>query len=79
MIFKQLLQTEAIDVCQIHVGWRASVSSILLLLSTYGLCLAVEHILTLPRGMVFIFGVPACAHAEGVGLCEYVVHLSLID
>ena len=25
------------------------------------------------------FGVPVCPHAGGVGLCEYVVHLSLID
>lgn len=25
------------------------------------------------------FGIPVCPHAGGVGLCEYVVHLSLID
>jgi len=25
------------------------------------------------------FGVPVCPHAGGVGLCEYVIHLSLID
>ncbi|TIB68368.1 hypothetical protein E3P77_01144 [Wallemia ichthyophaga] len=25
------------------------------------------------------FGVPVCPHAGGVGLCEYVVHLSMID
>jgi L-fuconate dehydratase len=25
------------------------------------------------------FGVPVCPHAGGVGLCEYVQHLSLID
>lgn len=25
------------------------------------------------------FGVPVCPHAGGVGLCEYVVHLSLFD
>ena len=27
----------------------------------------------------FRFGVPVCPHAGGVGLCEYVIHLSLID
>jgi L-fuconate dehydratase len=25
------------------------------------------------------FGVPVCPHAGGVGLCEYVQHLSMID
>ncbi len=25
------------------------------------------------------FGVPVCPHAGGVGLCEYVQHLSIID
>ena len=25
------------------------------------------------------FGVPVCPHAGGVGLCEYVQHLSLVD
>jgi L-fuconate dehydratase len=25
------------------------------------------------------FGIPVCPHAGGVGLCEYVQHLSLID
>ena len=25
------------------------------------------------------FGVPVCPHAGGVGLCEYVQHLSLFD
>jgi L-fuconate dehydratase len=25
------------------------------------------------------FGIPVCPHAGGVGLCEYVIHLSLID
>lgn len=28
---------------------------------------------------VLRFGVPVCPHAGGVGLCEYVIHLSLID
>src|SRR5438874_9705988 len=25
------------------------------------------------------FGVPVCPHAGGVGLCEYVQHLSMVD
>jgi L-fuconate dehydratase len=25
------------------------------------------------------FGIPVCPHAGGVGLCEYVQHLSLVD
>jgi len=25
------------------------------------------------------YGVPVCPHAGGVGLCEYAIHLSLID
>jgi L-fuconate dehydratase len=25
------------------------------------------------------FGVPVCPHAGGIGLCEYVQHISLID
>jgi len=25
------------------------------------------------------FGIPVCPHAGGVGLCEYVQHLSMID
>jgi len=25
------------------------------------------------------FGVPVCPHAGGVGLCEYVQHISLVD
>ena len=29
--------------------------------------------------MAHRFGIPVCPHAGGVGLCEYVIHLSLID
>ena len=25
------------------------------------------------------FGVPVCPHAGGVGLCEYVQHLAIVD
>ncbi|WRT66923.1 uncharacterized protein IL334_003888 [Kwoniella shivajii] len=62
MVFKQLLQLDAIDVCQIdscRVGGVNELLSIML--------------------MAAKFGVPVCPHAGGVGLCEYVIHLSLID
>lgn len=62
MVFKQLLQLDAIDVAQIdscRVGGVNEILSILL--------------------MAAKFGVPVCPHAGGVGLCEYVIHLSLID
>jgi len=62
VIFKQLLQAEAIGVCQVdacRVGGLNEVLSILLLAAK--------------------FGVPVCPHAGGVGLCEYVQHLSVFD
>ncbi|PSS36945.1 hypothetical protein PHLCEN_2v1161 [Hermanssonia centrifuga] len=62
MVFKQLLQAEAIDVCQIDSCRLAGVSEVLSVLL-----------------MAAKFGVPVCPHAGGVGLCEYVIHLSLID
>ncbi|THH27444.1 hypothetical protein EUX98_g6744 [Antrodiella citrinella] len=62
MVFKQLLQAEAIDVCQIDSCRLAGVSEVLAVLL-----------------MAAKFGIPVCPHAGGVGLCEYVIHLSLID
>ncbi|KAI0915920.1 hypothetical protein AcV5_003394 [Taiwanofungus camphoratus] len=62
MVFKQLLQAEAIDVCQIDSCRLAGVSEVLSVLL-----------------MAAKFGVPVCPHAGGVGLCEYVIHLSIID
>ncbi|PFH48953.1 hypothetical protein AMATHDRAFT_64126 [Amanita thiersii Skay4041] len=62
MVFKQLLQADAIDVCQIDSCRLAGVSEVLSVLL-----------------MSAKFGVPVCPHAGGVGLCEYVIHLSLID
>ena len=50
VIFKQLMQAEAIDYCQIDACRLAAK-----------------------------FGVPVCAHAGGLGLCEYVQHLCAID
>ncbi|KAH8084305.1 enolase C-terminal domain-like protein, partial [Cristinia sonorae] len=62
MVFKQLLQAEAIDVCQIDSCRLAGVSEVLSVLL-----------------MAAKFKIPVCPHAGGVGLCEYVIHLSLID
>lgn len=62
IIFKQLLQAQAIDVVQIDSCRLAGVSEVLSVLL-----------------MAAKFGVPVCPHAGGVGLCEYVIHLSLID
>ena len=62
VIFKQLMQLNAIDLCQIdscRVGGVNEILSILL--------------------MAKKFGVPVCPHAGGVGLCEYVQHLAMID
>ncbi|KAG9100707.1 hypothetical protein FRC06_003844 [Ceratobasidium sp. 370] len=60
MVFKQLLQAEAIDVVQIDSCRLAGVSEVLAVLL-----------------MAAKFGVPVCPHAGGVGLCEYVIHLSI--
>ncbi len=62
IIFKQLLQAQAIDVCQIDSCRVAGVNENLAILL-----------------MAAKFGVPVCPHAGGVGLCEYVQHLSIFD
>uniref|UniRef100_UPI0024A7C800 enolase C-terminal domain-like protein n=1 Tax=Phaeodactylibacter xiamenensis TaxID=1524460 RepID=UPI0024A7C800 len=62
IIFKQLIQSGAIDFCQIdscRLGGVNEILSVLLMAAKYG--------------------VPVCPHAGGVGLCEYVQHLSFID
>ena len=62
VMFKQLLQANAIGVCQIdscRVGGVNEILAILLMATKYN--------------------VPVCPHAGGVGLCEYVQHLSMID
>jgi L-fuconate dehydratase len=62
VIFKQLLQADAIGTCQVdacRIGGVNEVLSVLL--------------------MAAKFGVPVCPHAGGVGLCEYVQHLSIFD
>lgn len=62
VIFKQLLQAEAIDFCQIDSCRLGGVNEILSVIL-----------------MAKKFGVPVCPHAGGVGLCEYVQHLAMID
>lgn len=62
VMFKQLLQAGAIDVCQLDACRLGGVNE------------AVAVMLLADK-----FGVPVCPHAGGVGLCEYVQHLSAFD
>ena len=62
VIFKQLMQAGAIEVCQIDSCRLAGVNEVLAVLL-----------------MAAKFEIPVCPHAGGVGLCEYVQHLSMID
>jgi L-fuconate dehydratase len=62
VVFKQLMQAEAIDYCQIDACRLGGVNEVLAVL-----LLAAK------------FNVPVCAHAGGLGLCEYVQHLCVID
>jgi L-fuconate dehydratase len=62
VVFKQLLQAEAIDYCQIDACRLGGVNEVIAVL-----LLAAK------------FGVPVCPHAGGLGLCEYVQHLSVVD
>jgi L-fuconate dehydratase len=61
-MFKQLMQADAIDVCQIDSCRVAGVNENLAIIL-----------------MAAKFGIPVCPHAGGVGLCEYVQHLSIFD
>jgi L-fuconate dehydratase len=62
VVFKQLLQANAIRFCQLDAARLGGVNEVLAVL-----LLAAK------------FGVPVCPHAGGVGLCEYVQHLSIFD
>lgn len=62
VMFKQLMQAEAIEICQIDSCRVGGVNEILAILL-----------------MAAKFKIPVCPHAGGVGLCEYVQHLSMID
>lgn len=62
VMFKQLMQAEAISFCQLDAARLGGVNEALAVL-----LLAAK------------FDVPVCPHAGGVGLCEYVQHLAMID
>jgi L-fuconate dehydratase len=62
VMFKQLLQADAIGICQLDAARLGGVNETLAVM-----LLAAK------------FGVPVCPHAGGVGLCEYVQHLSMLD
>ena len=62
VMFKQLLQADAIGVCQIDACRLGGVNEVLAVL-----LMAAEA------------DIPVCPHAGGVGLCELVQHLSIID
>ena len=62
VMFKQLLQADAIGFCQIDSCRLGGVNEVLAVLL-----------------MAAKFNVPVCPHAGGVGLCEYVQHLSVFD
>ncbi|HLA78921.1 MAG TPA: enolase C-terminal domain-like protein [Vicinamibacteria bacterium] len=62
VIFKQLLQADAIRFLQVDSCRMGGVNEVLAVLL-----------------MAAKFGVAVCPHAGGVGLCEYVQHLSLFD
>lgn len=62
VIFKQLMQADAMQICQIDSCRVGGVNENLAIML-----------------MAAKFGIPVCPHAGGVGLCEYVQHLSMID
>jgi L-fuconate dehydratase len=62
IVFKQLLQADAISFCQIDACRVGGVNEVLAIIL-----------------MAAKFGIPVCPHAGGVGLCEYVQHLSFFD
>lgn len=62
VMFKQLMQAGAIEICQIDSCRVGGVNEILAILL-----------------MAAKFDIPVCPHAGGIGLCEYVQHLSMID
>src|SRR5687767_4523854 len=62
VIFKQLLQADAVSFCQIDACRLGGVNEVIAVLL-----------------MAAKFGVSVCPHAGGVGLCEYVQHLSIFD
>jgi L-fuconate dehydratase len=62
IIFKQLMQADALDICQIDSCRVGGVNENLAIML-----------------MAAKFDIPVCPHAGGMGLCEYVQHLSMFD
>ncbi|MEH6513398.1 L-fuconate dehydratase [Maribacter arcticus] len=62
VMFKQLMQSGGLGICQIDSCRVGGVNEVLAILL-----------------MAAKFKIPVCPHAGGVGLCEYVQHLSMID
>ena len=62
VMFKQFMQANAIEFCQVDSCRMAGVGDVLAVLL-----------------MASKFNVKVCPHAGGVGLCEYVQHLAMID
>lgn len=62
VMFKQLLQADAIDYCQVDAARLGGLNEVILVVL-----------------MAAKFDVPICPHAGGVGLCEYVQHISMFD
>ena len=62
VMFKQFLQSAAMDFCQIDCCLLGGVNEVISVLL-----------------MAAKFEIPVCPHAGGVGLCEYVQHLSIFD
>ena len=62
VMFKQFLQADGLQICQIDSCRLGGVNEIIAVML-----------------MAKKFGVPVCPHAGGVGLCEYVQHLSMFD
>ena len=62
VVFKQLMQADAMGICQIDSCRVGGVNEILAIML-----------------MAAKFDIPVCPHAGGVGLCEYVQHLSMAD
>lgn len=62
VMFKQFMQADAIEFCQVDSCRMAGVNDVLAVLL-----------------MAAKFNIKICPHAGGVGLCEYVQHLAMID
>lgn len=62
VMFKQFMQADGLQICQIDSCRLGGVNEIL-------------AVLLLAKK----FGIPVCPHAGGVGLCEYVQHLAIVD